>query len=487
MIDMANRHITYFFVIAFVSAMLASVAYAAAAQPSLTTSISAFTQWLPVMILAVMASIGIVLVYYIIGVLLNNRAIVSAAYSEYENALGTILIVVLLILLLQFFGTSVSPSLLLSTTNANNLCTTLQNSVVNFISASQQTPTQSICKNIIPSAGTTTGSSTPSSTQLTTNLDYGLASTYLVIANLTNQTASNLNSYFIYRGYINFLAFFNASDTVCWPAITCADTGVGAFNAKYTFTPFGGYEQLLAATNLLTIQSTTIFYLFIIQLMAIIVILYAWPFILAAGIILRASFLTRRVGGLLIAIAVTGLLIYPTMFLIQYNALNSLQGSSPIGASSLPNLQLVGYNPATKQTINYDKNINFYVFPNAYFIIYQAGCWPVGGLLGGELQVIGAYSLPILGEINGALNVITSLSTAVGGPQINSQLLRLGFSCSSTKAINTTFQLYNLYGMMSVIGLIFPLLNILISLAALVSISSLLGGDTRLFGIERLV
>ena len=128
------------------------------------------------------------------------------------------------------------------------------------------------------------------------------------------------------------------------------------------------------------------------------------------------------------------------------------------------------------------------MFPRADYIINNDECWPPYGKLWlGELRVIGAYTIPGLGIVNGILNFASTASTAVGGPQLQSSLLRLGFSCDSNHAIKTTFDLYNLYGLMSVIGLIFPLINLLIVLAALFSISSILGGDTRIFGLERLV
>ncbi len=484
---MAGRFSKTIFIPAVLSALLVFSASAAAAIPSITTNVSAFTEWLPIIILAIMVSVVIVLIYYIIGKLLNNKSIVSAAIFEFENAIGTAVIVVIILVLFEFFGSGVYPTLLMSNTAATNICTTLNGANVNFINTLQQNPTNQICTKILPNVGNSSGSSAGNqSAQQTNNLDYGLASTYLVVANLTNQTATNLNAYYMFRSYMSFLSSFNSSDIICWPQQSCLESGFGVFEAKYTFQPFGGYEILLGSANLLTQQSTLIFYFFIIQLITITVLLYAWPYILAAGIILRASFLTRRVGGLLIAIAVVGLLVYPAIFLMQYNSLNNLSGSSPIGAASVPNLQLIGKTPTG--TINYDTRLNFYVFPRADYIIANSGCWPPGGnLIAGELQVIGAYGSPGLGLINGALNLLSTASSSLGGPQLNSQLLSLGFGCRSPNAIQTVFALYNLYGIMSIIGVIFPILNVLITISALISVSSILGGDTRLFGLERLV
>ena len=76
-------------------------------------------------------------------------------------------------------------------------------------------------------------------------------------------------------------------------------------------------------------------------MIAIIFFMYAWPYVLAAGIILRASFLTRRVGGLVIAITIAFFLIYPMLFLIEYAALSNTH-SSPIGTNAIPALSLNG-------------------------------------------------------------------------------------------------------------------------------------------------
>ncbi len=482
-------------VIATVFLLSIAIAGAAGSAVPLTTSVSVLNQWLPIAVLAVIASVCIALIYYMIGIILGNRSIVSAAFSEFENVLGTVVIVVIILILLNFFGSSAFPSLLMSQTNAQGLCTTLQGANLNFINATQQDPTNTICTGVIPSAGQ--GGSSPNPDQLTNNLDYGLASTYLVVANMTNQTTTNLNAYFIFRGYMTFLSTFNASDTMCWPGAVCQEYGTtgGAFSVKYIFSPFAGYEQLLGSAKLLTEQSTLVFYLFVIQLMVIIVLLYAWPYMLAAGIILRASFLTRRVGGLLIAMTLVGLLVYPAIFLIQYNALNNLnlgsQPVAPIGPTSFNSMQLIGSPtyPASTTQINYDSRLNFYVFPRADYIITYNGCWPPKGSVGlGELQIIGAYVIPGLGILNAGINLLNLGATSAGsGPVLQSSLLRLGFTCNSNNAIQTVFSLYNLYGMMSIIGLILPLINVLMVLAALFSLSSLLGGDTRIFGLERLV
>ncbi|MCL5427642.1 MAG: hypothetical protein M1321_00455 [Candidatus Marsarchaeota archaeon] len=493
--------------------ILVAVLHASSTTTPIATSVSDFTSWLPITVLAVIASVVIALLYYIVGIVINNKTVISAAFSEFENVLGTVVIVVIIIALLSLFGSGIFQSLLMPKSSAQGLCSTLQGANLNFISSSQQSPTNDICTGIIQNSGSAGGN--PQADQLTDNLDYGLASTYLLMANLTNQTSTNLNAYFMFRGYINFLNTFNASDIMCEPGFTCQTFGFGAFSVKYVFNPFAGYELALVATNFLTQQSTLIFYLFIIQLMAILALMYAWPFMLAAGIILRASFLTRRVGGLLIAMAIVGLIVYPSITLIQYNALNSISsgispaspifGVAPIGPESFNTMQLIGDEPPvtslsstlaqmvlqahpTVATFNYDSSLNFYVFPRADYIMYHDGCWPLGGHLWlAELQVTSAYSIPGVALANGILNIISSASTVLGGQPIQSQLLRLGFTCNSNNLMNTIFNLYNLYGMMSVIGLIIPLIDVLIVIAALFSVSSLLGGDTRLFGLERLV
>ena len=267
------------FTASFLSALLMFTAYSAGTQPvSVTTSISVFTDWLQLVILAVIAAVCIALIYYIIGILLNNKTIISAAFSEFENSLGTIVVVVIIIAVLGIFGSAATPGLLMPKTTAQSLCNTLQGANLNLVSTSQQGPANTICNDLIPGAGQ--GSTHPTADQLTNNIDYGLASTFLVVSNLTNQTVTNLNAYYIFNGYMGFLNKFNASDIMCYPGPACQEFGFGAFSVKYVFSPFAGYDEITSASNLLTTQSVLIFYLFIIQLITIIVLLHAWPYIL---------------------------------------------------------------------------------------------------------------------------------------------------------------------------------------------------------------
>jgi hypothetical protein len=76
-----------------------------------------------------------------------------------------------------------------------------------------------------------------------------------------------------------------------------------------------------------------IFEIYLIELLLIIGFIYAWPYLLAAGIILKASMFTRKVGGMLIGIVIAGLIIFPIIFLMEYASLNNAT-LGPIGASA---------------------------------------------------------------------------------------------------------------------------------------------------------
>jgi hypothetical protein len=89
------------------------------------------------------------------------------------------------------------------------------------------------------------------------------------------------------------------------------------------------------------------------QLVLIIMMLFMWPYLLAAGMVLRAFTYTQRIGGLLIAIVVVSLLVYPTIIMFQYKTLSqnlpAVGPSVPLGsgALTLSSMSLCGKSLAT--------------------------------------------------------------------------------------------------------------------------------------------
>lgn len=447
---------------------------------NIATSISQFQSWFPIITLAVIVSFSVVILYYVLGYVLNNKNMISGAKLELEKVLFTIVVLVIIIMLLNYIGTAEYSTTLISQSSMQTICTQLNNpntdNSLAFVSSAESvnSPTYNVCSGLINTAG---GKS------ITTNIDYGLASVYVIISNLTNQAANNLNAIYVYRTYTGFLSNFKATDGLCFPQETClAGLDSVSFSVNYGFAPFAGYNPLITrSTEFVSNQSTLIFYLFIMQLLFMLLILYGWPYILAAGLILSSSTITRKAGGFLIAFVISALIIFPIIYLMEYTAFTS-NTLSPIGSTSLPSLSLTG-ETFNSQIINYDgTSANFFVFPNAAYILNKDGCWPHGGLISQELLIVGAYSVPGYGLVLGLVNAFGSFSSAP-----ISYLPIPFFNCTPQNAINSVFDLMNLYGIMSVVGIIFPLLNIFIGITATIGISQLLGGTTSILGLNRLL
>ena len=466
-----------------VLAALLVVSVSAQTYP-IATNISYFTQWLPVVVLAVMLSIGIVVGYYLLGMLLNNSQMRSGAINEFSNVIFTIVIVVIILAIFNFIGNATYATAVIPRSVPQSICNTLQNANLNFISTSTQynSPAEQICASLI---------NNNAGAGLTPNIDYPLASTYLIIANLTNQSVTNLNAVYVFGSYINFLGSFVATDSICVPNETCLLGTFGSeavgFTAIVSFSPFAGETSVAYTMRAFTTQSTLIFTSFMLQLIGIIVMLFMWPYLLAAGIILRSTFLTRRLGGLLIAICIGGLLVFPLVFLAQYAGLTNAN-LVPIGSNTfnsmnsnaIPILAINGLDNNGNLVVYNSNSINFYVFPRADYAIHAAGCWPHVDLLTQELAIVTTYIAPGYGLAVGLSNLAGSL-----GSFTTTALLPT--SCNTAASINSLYALANIYGIMSIIGIFFPLMDLLIGISAIIGISDLIGGSTSLIGLERLL
>ncbi len=517
----------------YLAAVTSAVFFASlhAAAPTVETSVSVLNSWLPLVLLASLLGVGITLIYYIIGYLLNNRRIKANAISEYSQALGTVAMVIIILMVLNFYGSTFYAVLSsLPQGNVNKICGQLDNANIllvgnieppTLVSPSTVTPTNTICSSLISKAG---------KTDATANLDYGLASTYLITANLTEQISENINAVYIFEGYTNYLSALQPISGACLPELFCLQNGVQNLQASGTsqipdtwqvmiaYLPYSAYTVFRGVMFSVLTQATMMFYMFQIQLLAILFALFAWPYLLAAGVILRASFLTRRLGGLLIAIALASVIIYPTIYLFEYVSLTcpttgscsrmpitgapttSILGSppSPSSPSVIPVLYLNGTPPGDSSCprftdkgtpcVDYAKNINFYVFPNAESIINYYGCWPIpfgssGGsnLLQQELLDAGSYLVPGYSQYLALTALIGNVYQSVP------KFLTYNLGCDPKEVINTLFGLEQMYGIISVIGIVLPILNILLTLASLKGLSSLFGGDTFLLGLGRLI
>ena len=201
---MSNKNRIFFML------LLLSGAIASAATP-LETGYSQFQNWLPVVIAAIMVSLMLTGGYYLIGVALNNAKVKGQALGEFYQAIGTVVLVVLIIGVLTIFGTSVTSTktFLVSPANMLKVCNSpqLSGSQLQFVSSTAQGPTNIICNKIIATAS--------KSNSMTANIDYGLAASYVIAANMTNQTVANLNSLYYIEGLMQWLRTFHSNTIFC--------------------------------------------------------------------------------------------------------------------------------------------------------------------------------------------------------------------------------------------------------------------------------
>lgn len=554
--------------------------------PSLYAPASALNDWLPVVVIGVLASVSLVTIYYLIGAILNNRRVKAAAINEYGNAIGTIVIMVIILAVITYFGSASNYYISQDTnTQLNNICNTLNGGNIDLIkttsSSSTSTPsnpTDDVCRNVISVAGS-------GSTDITTNIDYGLASTLVVISNLTNQTLRNMNALYLFDSFTGFLATLKIGASVCLPEEACLYKLPGALSVTAGYAPFEGYNLLIGGvkTPLIT-QATIIFYMYMIQIIVTALILAGWPYMLAAGLVLRTTFFTRRIGGLLIAIVIGALLLYPILFMFEYVALSSTT-LSPIGANPAntvtpgtgsagsigyqtylnSNLIIHAYPPNARQLYTSSGtdpisvelknqngftctdaqlfgiitgssgtgtdpcfengypsmlaawlknpispvplqvssefliskfnsyglgNINFFVYPRADYVVNYYGCWPTP-FFGAQSATSTSYLLTQqelkigLSYYTPAYGLFLAIKDLIGSFVNDFPTGPAGFYCYPQNVVSATITLEQLYGYMSVMAIVLPILNLLIVLSGIRGLSGLLGGESDLLGIGK--
>ncbi|MGC8675945.1 MAG: hypothetical protein ACP5T3_00300 [Candidatus Micrarchaeia archaeon] len=542
---------------------------------------SAFGNWLPVMFAAVLLSIVITSVYYVFGYLLNDKRVKERAITEFAQAIGTGILVVVIIAVLELVGsTLLSPISVLSAGSVNGICNSLVNSKVTFLnSANSASPVNAICNDIIlPLAS---GSSKQS---LTDKIDYGVAATYVVIANVTNQAANNLDAFYVYDGMISFLRELTSVN------------GFGSFgvwSVTFQYAPLAGYNFLRKMSLAVGIVSALVIDSFAAQLLVILLVLVTWPYVLAAGVIFRATPYTRRLGGLLIGIVLALLVIWPVLFLFEYASLGTTQSSFPIGSNTIPytpvyelmpngNVMVYGassgYEQVTTQSIAgcppgdyvyegicgeastvgsppdcklpsqisqfqmcqngfapdnalchsgsyvyegvcgdpntsartarcfnqnqaaqsglpmcpsspilHDTGIALFQLPNATETVKYYSCWPPSGNLPqAEAEAAAFYLIPFFGLGAAAYQTIASIVSSTSSVSSIPYYPPI-ITCSPQNALDTGLAFTNIYGITSISAFILPLLNVLIIYGAATSLSKLLGGESDILGLSKLI
>ncbi|MGC8710339.1 MAG: hypothetical protein ACP5RF_01890 [Candidatus Micrarchaeia archaeon] len=488
--------------IILIAAFFVAFSTIANASSSLLTSYSTFQNWTPILMLAILISIFIVAMIYFAGSVLNNSKVKARAVEELNQVIGVIIIAVIVIAVITFFGSASVTSIAANSigNNVQNMCNQLMNNPLNLvnnnkinidvggISYSTFTPTNTICTEV--NDVYTSISSGNGLSDITGYADYDLMASYVITANLTSQMAQNLEGFYQYEDMIGFLSTLTPVTTFCVADEATPLTGwlcIIPFNPRLTsislsYTPYAGYAMLKSITKPVEVEAYLAFDVYLIELLIILTFLFAWPYLLAAGIILKSSIYTRRAGGTLIAIVIAALIIFPIIFLMEYASLNGGGANLiPIGANSnsIPILSMPGKNINTGAQVVYNSNdINFYVFPNVSNVINYYGCWPFGGLYVEELKDSAFFAIPAAGAIDFIFGFI-------GG--IVGSLPYMPTACTQDNALALVFHLTDLYGIIGVTGYILPVLNILILITAIKGLSSLLGGDTNLAGLGNLV
>ena len=329
---------TYIAIIA--AAVIFAPAMAFAQSTPIATGYSVFNNWLPIVIIASTLAVLLASVYYMLGWMLNNTRMKSNAVSELQHAGGSILLVVLLIWLFWFIGSGqglgfsnilgAKQSQVSSMCNvylANSPVTTFNSVYYDSNGGNLPSPTTAVCQGLI--------NNNAGIAPVTRTIDYGLAATYVIIANMSNQSAAELNYIYNFESMIFFLRNLN-------PSITVSLLGSGQVTLGYK--PYAGYVLHRTVMPSILVQGTISMYLFTIELVLILIVLMGWPYLLAGGIILRTIPYTRRVGGLIIAATIVAVVIFPAIFLFEYSSLSNISSSTPfIGAAQLPGVALCGF------------------------------------------------------------------------------------------------------------------------------------------------
>lgn len=496
--------------------MVAGFLVAAALLPLVhaqTNYVSVQSTLVPLVLLAILVDSAIVSAWYMAGALLNNPSLKGGAIEEFYQLAGTAILTVLIVGILLFASTSyigvLSATKLMNPTALQNICngmtqfndngglTVLGDQAGSYLSVPSGTGSAQFpgfCNIIAQASG---GGAT-----LAEQIDYPLAASGVITANLLNQSAVNLNSASIFASYIGFLAGMTPTTSICFAPEAAFQLGgpclipgfsdvtqEPSFTLTYSSKPLAGYTFITGSLTTLGTLITTTFTSLTAQLSFLVMMVFAWPYLLFIGLVLRATVFTRKIGGLLIAIAIGELLFFPLVFSFEYFAL-----SNPVFSSNQTTSSFYGYSQVTdipqctatggvyslcqKQTYY---NLNFYSMPNIRALTEAYNCTPtnLGGLLGAEAADIGETLIPGFSAFR-QISVASQTPTTVPDPSFVAE-------CHPQPAIETLLSMLEAYGITGITVYLLPLVNLFITISAILGISGLVGGDTGLAGLSRLL
>ncbi len=503
----------------------------------------------PIIIIAFLLDSAIIGIWYMVGYLLNSGRVKAGAKSEVVQLIGTAVIIAVILGMMALFAQTygaATASTPLGSKSMNAICTNLANpttgSQLDIFSGNMISPlyggnSQGPYNFLDGWTGTT--SSFPGLCSMVANpstpteqLDYPLAATSVVIANVTNQTLGNLNSLFVVDSFIGFLDFFSPQINICVPPPDTPQCwlpnpfGPILFGIQASYTPYAGYDFLYEAYAPLGDLLSLAFESYFAQFLFAMAMLFVWPYMLFIGIALRATPFTRKVGGMFIAIAVGAVILLPIVYGIEYSAMaggipqpsqattfNSLNyGFSPV--TKIPQLCEPGdsncftspyistsisgavfsvtgtpspcatptsfkaLTPSSDCFTNY--SVNFFVTPKYDQIAQYYGCWH-SDLIDAELADIGETLVPGANLVGGAIGAFggSTPSAPISYPLI--------YGCTPAGGEGLLFAFFNAYGVTGVTAYFLPIINLLIVIAGIIGLSGTLGGDTELAGLAKLV
>ncbi|HUY70215.1 MAG TPA: hypothetical protein VMV00_01445 [Candidatus Baltobacteraceae bacterium] len=451
---------------------------------------------LPLVAIALALDGAIVGIWYITGFVLNNNTVRGSAKEEFYQLIGTAvmmgIIIGALVIFSGLFYSSLGATKLMNPAAMSLMCANIQNGhSIDLLSGSTSVLAPSTKPGGFP--GLCNLVSKKAAPSITDQIDYPLAATSVIIANVTNQTIGNLDSTFVYDSFIGFFSQLTPTVTFCVPSeegfnnacVNPIRSQPAAGTVTYSAQPQEGFDLLF--TNMITYGTLLggATEALLGQLMMSVLFLYIWPTLLFAGIILRAVFYTRKIGGLLIAISIGFVMFFPAVYAFEYLAMGN---GVPASTS-----QVYGFSPDTGipnnaiPTVNQNYQLNFFVQPNMRRVFLHEGCWPT--ILGAPVPPAEAYiyDTASLSEPQVTVLSLLEVSSLGTGTLAVPFITSMPATCSEASGLNAFFPIIQSYGITGITAFLLPIINLFIMLTGVLGLSGQLGGDTSLAGLTKLV
>lgn len=494
------------------------------------------TSLLPLVFVAMLLDSAIVSVWYVLGVFLNNAHVKSSALTEFYQVGGTALLTAIIIGLLASYSSSffsiMGSTQLLNPTTVSALCQ-------NIMHTSQLDMLKS---DGVVLSGPSPSSSAPSTSfvgfcnmvdptkldSVTAMINYPLAVTGVINANLTNQTAANLDSSFVFDAFLGFLTKLSPFVRLCVamtpPALVCqpfATIPQPSFDLNVSFTPYSGYSYIYGSMIAFGTMLTNAFTVLVAVLVSDMILVLAWPYLIFIGLVLRSTPFTRGVGGFIIAVAIGVVLFYPLTYAMEYlalgggggtavqsgagtygyNSITTIPGSTitcpantldtPTCSSGTPMCSAADYSPtcsgggtpscqfpSSPASCNY--TVNFFAEPSVEMVVKHYKCWPSAGLNIAEMEDITFMMIPFYSVAAPLISLISNGQQPNFAPDMH-----LPAACASGNAFKTLTAVLQAYGLIGITTYLLPIINFIITMSAILGVSGLLGGDTSLAGLAK--